>query len=264
MQLYPRKGDEAKLTRSVATSLESIYQPLDDASTSIRLIRVLPALSDGRLHVHMAQTRMPVSYVCLSYMWGDDKEELEIFVNDHLVRVRNNLYQFLRVAEARYNEPLWIDALCINQFNHVEKSLQVQRMGQIYEAAEAVLIWLGPEPELDYLFELVDTAITTSTSKDETTENELQNKLEEYFSEDGVGIGFQKDLYNACLLRFVNHAYWTRIWIVQEFIVSRRLFLMNENLTIDWEWYVVQNANQRWIDTNYDIKWIASTLACSF
>lgn len=39
---------------------------------------------------------------------------------------------------------LWIDALCINQKDEREKSLQVGMMGSIYRHAGRVLIWLGP------------------------------------------------------------------------------------------------------------------------
>ncbi|KAK0644079.1 heterokaryon incompatibility protein-domain-containing protein [Cercophora newfieldiana] len=50
---------------------------------------------------------------------------------------------------------LWIDALCIDQENTHEKSLQVGFMDVIYGRAERVLIWLGPrEPNEDVLWAL--------------------------------------------------------------------------------------------------------------
>lgn len=39
----------------------------------------------------------------------------------------------------------WIDALCIDQANIEERCKQVRLMGQIYEMASKVTIWLGPE-----------------------------------------------------------------------------------------------------------------------
>ncbi|KAK4452626.1 hypothetical protein QBC34DRAFT_492166 [Podospora aff. communis PSN243] len=45
---------------------------------------------------------------------------------------------------------LWVDALCIDQNNLAEKSLQVGMMDSIYGTAERVLVWLGPrEPSKD-------------------------------------------------------------------------------------------------------------------
>jgi hypothetical protein len=40
---------------------------------------------------------------------------------------------------------LWVDALCIDQFNNDEKSKQVALMGLIYSSANRVIVWLGPE-----------------------------------------------------------------------------------------------------------------------
>lgn len=38
---------------------------------------------------------------------------------------------------------LWIDAVCINQADEVEKSWQVQQMWTIYNSTEYMATWLG-------------------------------------------------------------------------------------------------------------------------
>jgi hypothetical protein len=38
---------------------------------------------------------------------------------------------------------LWIDGVCINQTDILERNRQVQLMGEIYSRASCVLIWLG-------------------------------------------------------------------------------------------------------------------------
>jgi hypothetical protein len=40
---------------------------------------------------------------------------------------------------------VWIDAICINQDDILERNVQVQMMGMVYEKATCVLIWLGEE-----------------------------------------------------------------------------------------------------------------------
>lgn len=40
---------------------------------------------------------------------------------------------------------MWIDALCINQADDQEKSIQVARMGNIFKTSDMTLSWLGPE-----------------------------------------------------------------------------------------------------------------------
>jgi hypothetical protein len=44
---------------------------------------------------------------------------------------------------------IWADAICINQSDVEEKTEQVRMMGDIYEAAQIVVIWLGPEEHSD-------------------------------------------------------------------------------------------------------------------
>jgi hypothetical protein len=43
------------------------------------------------------------------------------------------------------NKPLtiWIDAICINQDDIIERGAQVQIMGEIYQTAWRLRIWLG-------------------------------------------------------------------------------------------------------------------------
>ncbi|KAK0641692.1 heterokaryon incompatibility protein-domain-containing protein [Cercophora newfieldiana] len=52
----------------------------------------------------------------------------------------------------------WVDALCIDQKNLMERSHQVNMMGTIYKSAERVLLWLGPmepDPKIAEIFEKV-------------------------------------------------------------------------------------------------------------
>ncbi len=41
---------------------------------------------------------------------------------------------------------LWIDQVCIEQNDKDEKSAPVKLMGEIYESAHEVLVWLGGPP----------------------------------------------------------------------------------------------------------------------
>lgn len=49
----------------------------------------------------------------------------------------------------RWGQPmvLWVDDVCINQIDNVEKGQQVVRMGQVYKLARCVRVWLG-EPRV--------------------------------------------------------------------------------------------------------------------
>ena len=55
-----------------------------------------------------------------------------------------NLGNFLgRASSLCRPRPIWIDAVCINQNDDLEKSGQIPLMGEIYSKAAEVLVWLG-------------------------------------------------------------------------------------------------------------------------
>jgi hypothetical protein len=54
--------------------------------------------------------------------------------------LRSALLQFRQDGRT---EPLWINAICINQKNNEEKTAQVRKMRDIYKTAVLVISWLG-------------------------------------------------------------------------------------------------------------------------
>lgn len=64
-----------------------------------------------------------------------------------MIEVTPGLYSALLHFCGPYPRVLWIDALSINQNDEAEKSQQVKRMAEIYNRADKVPIWLGPEED---------------------------------------------------------------------------------------------------------------------
>ena len=114
------------------------------------------------------------SYAALSYNWGlggggdhtiiiqDDPTSLPVksmvdivdaFVSakDHkMIKVQPNLHEALKhMRDEKERVGLWVDALCINQFNTTEKEEQVLKMAQIYRKAYNVNVWLGSDKASD-------------------------------------------------------------------------------------------------------------------
>ncbi|PQE18142.1 heterokaryon incompatibility protein [Rutstroemia sp. NJR-2017a BBW] len=86
------------------------------------------------------------SYCALSYVWGNPQPAQPILLNGSTAYVTPNLNAALR----QFRDPvnivrLWVDALCINQNDVVERSAVVKRMGNIYNSAAEVWMWLGEE-----------------------------------------------------------------------------------------------------------------------
>ncbi|PVH74162.1 hypothetical protein DL98DRAFT_430035, partial [Cadophora sp. DSE1049] len=62
------------------------------------------------------------NYVALSYTWGDANDTLTIYLNNAPVQVTSNLHSALLHMRAGLTRELWVDAICINQKDDVEKS----------------------------------------------------------------------------------------------------------------------------------------------
>jgi hypothetical protein len=94
----------------------------------------------------------PNNYLAMSYAWGDPNgPKCTIFLNGHSVEVGYNLAaglrQFRRMEYFQKGGKLWVDSLCINQNDPIEKAGQVQHMGRIYHRAGNIIVWLGESDE---------------------------------------------------------------------------------------------------------------------
>lgn len=125
-----------------------VYRPLEFRD-SIRIIQV--SNEGGQLCGKLEHVRLSEkpSYMALSYVWGPPQPARTLKIDGHPIQITPNLGDFLDAA-LRASSPmpkLWIDAVCINQKDDDEKSVQVQMMRKIYEQTVQVVIWLGPGNE---------------------------------------------------------------------------------------------------------------------
>ena len=88
-------------------------------------------------------------FVALSYVWGDPTAKCEIYIGESSVLVPVNLEAALRQLRShnriQQGFRIWIDALCINEADFVERAFQALRMKDIYARAWRVVVWLGPK-----------------------------------------------------------------------------------------------------------------------
>jgi hypothetical protein len=126
------------------------YKPLDFATFEFRLLTILDEKAAGAvIHCSLDKASLiePPKYRAISYCWGDPLITKSIIVNGCTIQVTTNLEAALQELRAQEFKTLWIDALCINQQDLVERGLQVIRMGLIYSKAYEVLAWLGIEAD---------------------------------------------------------------------------------------------------------------------
>lgn len=82
------------------------------------------------------------------YFSGGPRKPGKIHCDDIDIMVGGELYSVLKRLRPPPGSDLlviWIDAVCINQFDLEERKLHVRNMSKIYENAEIVRIWLGEE-----------------------------------------------------------------------------------------------------------------------
>jgi hypothetical protein len=96
---------------------------------------------------HAELSEISKQYLALSYLWGNPAKVHTVSLNGADFGVTDNLMYFLWREQPQEPQLFWIDAICINQNDNVEKSGQIPRMREIYENAAVVHAELGPASE---------------------------------------------------------------------------------------------------------------------
>ncbi|KAF2820166.1 HET-domain-containing protein [Ophiobolus disseminans] len=211
------------------------HVPLDYTKNHIRLVRLKPSLTNADAidcEIVIADLDKPPPYSTLSYTWGPPTPSHQIYIENKALKasqkslndrsrrriifpigksrmsfgIRDNLFRFLEEFRKRRDKEhsdwyLWIDQLSIDQTNPAERNHQVQMMSKIYSSCESVIVWLGD-------------GSTSHTAFD--TEYEAAKRH-----------GDDK----ALAVIFLN-GYFERLWIVQEFVLARRIRLLIKDIWV--------------------------------
>jgi hypothetical protein len=137
---------------------DSIYTPIKP--WQIRLFQLEPGtqedlhgtlkiadIVDGFDGAILGLEQQQVSFDAISYNLGPAVYTDCVWIDHTKPAVTPTLGQALRALRTSNSEMplyLWANALCINQHDIEEKSIQVQKMFIIYSKAAATLVWLGP------------------------------------------------------------------------------------------------------------------------
>jgi hypothetical protein len=130
------------------------HEPLELHSKSIRLFRLL-STSKATIYIegeiqHFNLRNVP-PFKTLSYTWGTSAQTFKILIDSRQFLMSENLYNFFQTARSDLQSSnenwLWVDQICIDQSNILERNHQVSQMAEIYRAASQVIIWLGLETD---------------------------------------------------------------------------------------------------------------------
>ncbi|MCJ1431353.1 hypothetical protein MMC27_000704 [Xylographa pallens] len=227
------------------------YQPLE-TNTTIRLLRLgsdcntLPnsrTISQCEI-VHYALTASP-EYEALSYVWGDLQPGLPVLLpSNKFLFVTKNLYEALcALRPSAGHRLLWVDQICIHQQNLEERSSQVSRMAEIFERASRTVAWLGPEDDNakrihGLLGGLPEDIIHYTDLLGVTASPALGTVFTSHVDFEDARRRLDPEVRSLLIkeyLTFFERAWFRRLWIFQEMIVSKIILMHCGSLLFTWD-----------------------------
>lgn len=208
------------------------YDPLP--TNFIRVVEIHPGQFDDDIAITLHPERFdpavipsPVfpRYEALSYTWGSKDNPAQVQVQgfaDCIIEVTRNLDVALRhLRQADQSRLMWIDAVCIDQLNNVEKGPQVGMMGDIYRLAESVVVWLGPEENDSdsamWLMEAIGAEIEVDFDTCEMKPSSIATDLT--LSDESATISIDEE--GLCsLYHLFCRSWFERLWIRQELALA--------------------------------------------
>lgn len=185
----------------------------------IRLLQIKPghSLSTIECEFTYLDLQQDADYVALSYTWGSAIPSIPILVNGTATMVTENLYMALLHLRKGKVPRVWVDALCINQINMNERSIQVSQMAEVYQGASKVFVWLGESNEM--------TRRAFEELYKMTQHIGWDNIIPaEYFDTDGVHPEW------TAMCELLYRPWFRRVWIIQEILHARHaLFVCGED-----------------------------------
>ena len=235
------------------------YIPLPDPSY-IRLIKLYPFLPEDGLIGQRADTLSPVRielissplseapfFTALSYTWGTSSKKLKLSVGDGtFILISENAHdilQRLRPETGAGPNHFWMDQVCINQNDINEKWQQIRIMRHIYNSAIGTLVVLAGDSNM---FDPVIAQIgvlnlpplrnrPSAFPKIGDGPIELGRAWNSKELPEELQFLFTHNLFRTYLKTFLENPVFSRAWIYQEIVSSKRVYLVGSVLRIDWD-----------------------------
>ena len=193
------------------------------------------------------------SYTALSYVWGSRKCMKPITVNGQDFPITESLYSAIQHLQHPEIAPaIWIDSICIDQANDDERTEQVRLMSSIYSGAMCVIIWLGLSTgKSDFIVDVVDSFAEHARRQFNVPTRQKYGLLDYFdFGEESdlldlikVAIGSVEkkapdninpsEFIKEFIMFTCSREWWYRIWVLQEFVLARRVHFQVGNRRLD-------------------------------
>ncbi|KAI1171008.1 HET-domain-containing protein [Nemania sp. FL0916] len=230
------------------TSLPYRYLPLK--GDGIRLIELHPECDGRDLSVTFIYTSVREAagtYEALSYTWGSAAELHVLLCDDSHLKITKSLQSALsdlRLESARRR--LWVDAICTNQRDLVERGSQVILMDQIYRNASKTIVHLGEKSAdselaaryLENHMWRVRGAIANFINRGgiaQDTAEMMQICIKSLgTSQAKLFEDFDQRAVQTALMNLLSRPWFRRAWVIQEFVVSPNVDMYCGKTMCEW------------------------------
>ncbi|KAI4269041.1 MAG: hypothetical protein LQ337_007510, partial [Flavoplaca oasis] len=238
------------------------YSPLQESQ--IRLLTIISVNATGiTCELEESEFEHSPAYDALSCAWGAQDSNQpslhcsggSISISPHLHSALKRFYQKWENDDAadRLSRPrIWVDAICINQNDRVEKAHQVARMAQIYTHARRVIVWLGEhENESRLAMQLLQDYATAFPDivRDESRYAEQIHSADEllHLPHGQASAGSWRALEDL-----FNRPYFQRRWVLQELALGNAICVLCGEDSVPWSALAGFTMNSRAISNTVD------------
>jgi len=218
------------------------YNELSPRPFAIRLVEILPGETEA-IHCLIHETDLGnhtsqhPTFDALSYEWGSETFETHICCDGMVIPVTQNLHSALRhLRNATTRRLAWIDALCINQADVLERSRQTALMSHIFRCARQVVAWLGAaDKHTERAFSLIEAV--SSSIRSYAPGGSFKGDARTIWDKKAMA----KMNLPRCpsqeweaLARLFERQYFRRLWVVQELVVSPNAVVWCGSFSLGW------------------------------
>ncbi|KAJ4982712.1 hypothetical protein SVAN01_11800 [Stagonosporopsis vannaccii] len=202
-----RFREESRPDQAATEQCDYIYTDLRclERGQTIRLVVLAPGNPGDPLHCTLVLSGLLHShYDAVSYTWatedGDDSKTHTVHIDGSVLKVTQNCHAALcQLRHPERHRRLWIDAICVNQFNVKERNHQVGIMDIIYRTASEVHLCIT---DRSYDYSTVMSWLSRASNRQSVPESAFSKLIELY----------------RC-------RYFTRVWIIQEIVLAKAIVL---------------------------------------
>lgn len=159
-----------------------------------------------------------IEYICVSYVWGKNVkcDLVEWPVGMNTIKVVNYInWIYINIKSIKLNNQeiklryFWIDALCIDQTNKIEKSEEIKKMGSIYFNSKICFVF---DDYMMSIYEYINNLKYNTNTNIETYQ--INNFID--------------------LNENMSYMWYKRCWTFQECLLSNELYFIHLTLNNDF------------------------------